>query len=376
MMTKTKAMVWGMTTTSRSPELDILRLKALVESSGLSLVGVVSRLDAESVLKKEKKRLEAWQDKGFAADLDYMKRPGELFCDLDGFLPGTRSVISLAVSYYSPLDHQPKQGFGRVARCAWGKDYHRVLKKRLKNFIAGLTETLSFGEEIRCRQFSDAVPLLERALFSSTGSGFIGKNTMMIVPGVGSWTFVAELLTNIEVQESRSLGPVIKEGQDCGTCTNCLVACPTKAFEEEYSLNAGKCISYLTIEKKNSFSDWEQQAVEDWVFGCDVCQEVCPFNHAGISESEDEKFAPSNGVGPWLNLDQALSINSKEDFLHFFAGTPLLRAGRDGLIRNAAAVVANQQFSDCKPQLIKLYENSSESQLVQNSAYQALERIG
>jgi len=357
------------------PSVELSSLKALIASSGLSLVSVLGRGEVDKILLREKPRLESWQKKGFAADLAYMNRQSDIFCDLDGFLEGTRSVITLAVSYYSAREHQPRHGYGRVARYAWGKDYHRVLKKRLKTFTEKLQGLVYGKEELRVRQFSDAVPLLERALFTAGGAGFIGKNTMMIVPGVGSWTFVAELLTNIEIESSHSFSPAVKEGQDCGSCKSCLVACPTAAFEKEFSLNAGKCISYLTIEKKNAFNSWEEQALQDWVFGCDVCQEVCPFNHQGIEETEENGFAPSNGAGPWLDLEKVLSISSKEEFLDLFAGTPLMRSGRDGMIRNAAAVVANQGVSECRPALLKLVDNSGESELVKKSVSSALERL-
>lgn len=322
-------------------QLDAELFEKLVLNSGLRNVGVLTRDEAESVLQEQVSRLESWQREDFNGEMRFMSRPSSFYTDFDHILPETRSVITLAISYHSDFPHPSKLGYGRVSRYAWGKDYHKVLKKRLKKLVRSIESVLPEPDQFKWRIFSDAVPLLERSLFRASGAGFIGKNSMMIIPGTGSWTFIAEILTNLDISASENLLKVLNPSQDCGTCSRCLDGCPTQAFSDAYSLDARKCISYLTIEKRSEFSEWDSQALGDWIFGCDVCQEVCPFNHAELPMSDDEKFAPVNGAGPYLKLSEVFQIENKQQFLDRFAGTPIMRAGREKLIANALAVVSN-----------------------------------
>lgn len=289
-------------------------------------------------LREAEKHLERWQEQGYAADMSYMSRRAADLTDPGRLLPEARSVVIFSVRYEQGPAPRCESGFGRVARYAWGRDYHRVLKKRLQKMILAIEERS--GCSTRYRIFSDAVPLTERALAERAQIGFIGKNTMLIRPRIGSFTFLAEVLWSVEITGV----PKTPSKGSCGSCTSCLDKCPTKAFEAPYKLNASKCISYLTIEKRSSLEDWERRALGEWVFGCDICQEVCPFNYRGLKNPEPPEvvdFTQGKGVGPLVELEKVISIRSDRKFVDIFAGTPLMRAKREGLVRNACVVAAN-----------------------------------
>jgi epoxyqueuosine reductase len=351
------------------------------ESAGLSYLGVISHKDATSALQKRVDKLSGWQDAGWAAEMGYMMRPSALFADLPAFLPEVKSVISFIVPYEShPRGYLNKAaeklsyGQGRVARYAWGRDYHRVVKKRLKQFMKTLEE--SVGESIISRAFVDAVPLLERTLGEAVRQGFIGKSSMLIRPGVGTFFFITEVLIDAEIENEHKLRPYLPRGggESCGTCDACIEKCPTKAFVANRVLDASRCISYLTIEKKGVFSLWEANALGPWLFGCDICQTVCPFNAGAKTTLALQEFLPENGVGESFSLKELLSIRTREAFLKKFAGTPFMRPGREGMLRNACAVAANLKYHDLAPVLEEI-SVIDESLVVTESAVMALSRM-
>ena len=349
-------------------------LEEIAASCGLGLVGGQEIASAQSFLAGERQRLLFWQEEGLAGEMSYMKRPDSLFCDLKGFLPEACSVVSFVVPYQFRFeDGEPglSPGFGRVARYAWGRDYHRVLRRRLKKFVDLIQAELALDGDLKWRFFSDAVPLLERGLARSCSQGFIGKNTMLIRPGWGSFTFLAEILWDLEVTGLQSEGPI--KNASCGVCTRCLDECPTAAFTKAKVLDARKCISYLTIEKRTAFSEWESQAIGEWIFGCDICQEVCPFNHRGVENSVIKEFKTESGAGSVLSLEEILSIRSEGDYLERFAGTALMRSGRVGLLRNACAVAAN---THCFWLEDKIYECTNDSSsIIRLEAQRSLRRL-
>ncbi|MCO6431716.1 MAG: tRNA epoxyqueuosine(34) reductase QueG [Deltaproteobacteria bacterium] len=284
-------------------------------------------------------RLQRWQESGFAGEMGYMLRPPQMYVDIANFLPEVKSVILVTVHYEGPLGGSRPEGHGRVARYAWGRDYHRVLKRKLKALMMELQKLVP--HELTYRIFADAVPLLERAFAERAGLGFIGKNSMLIQPGAGSYFFIGEVVTNLPIEEE---SPNSSRGS-CGECTRCITSCPTNAIVWDRVVDARKCISYLTIEKRGSLSHWEREAIGEWVFGCDLCQEVCPFNHIAHKGRRSinilSEFNAEEGCGPFLSLDLVLSIRTSEEFTKRFAGTPLMRPGRSGLLRNASIVAAN-----------------------------------
>ncbi len=316
------------------PEIGLADLRSITESCGLALHGVAE----VEPLREDAARLAAWQAHGYAGEMRYMERSPELLSDPRRLLPNARSVIVLGVRYGASAPPECPVGYGRVARYAWGVDYHTVLRERLHRLVEELSAR--FGEGVHARVFSDSVPLLERALAAQAGLGFIGKNTLLIVPREGSFLFLAEVLSNLVVRCNAL--PVVET--NCGGCFRCGERCPTGAIVEPYRLDARRCISYLTIEKRSMLSRDERAAIGAWVFGCDICQDVCPFNHRAIKTNQPPDipdFAPEGGVGPLLDLSGVLGLTSEGEFRRRFGRTALARARRKTLVRNAALVAAN-----------------------------------
>ncbi len=341
-------------------------IKNLAEEVGLSIFGIVPATpDVDAA-----RHLESWQGQGFAGEMAYMKRAAERLSDPKFLLPEAKTILQFAVHYGSYRSPDRPAGFGRVARYAWGEDYHEVLRDRLKQLIARLKD---FHPELRVRGFSDAVPLMERPIGQRARLGFVGKNTLLIRPGQGSFFFLAELVTDIEI-EGFDLPPV-KGG--CGGCQRCLDKCPTKAFVAPYRLDARRCISYLTIEKRGALNSEEESMLGEWAFGCDVCQEVCPFNHSPIKfgrSADLPQFSAMRGAGPLLNFKDIFELRDDTQFEARFKGSPLSRPGREGLLRNCAAVAGNTLWIEGGDALLRLVEEDS-SVVVRESAVRALKKI-
>jgi epoxyqueuosine reductase len=323
----------GLGCTDRKIRVARSLIERVADEAGLTLLGVTT---AEP-LSDQTPNLKLWQDRGFAGTMDYMLRDSSLLTEPQRIVPDAKSIAVFAVSYSSAKAPPRGEGYGRVARYAWGRDYHRVLKRRLANFVEEISRIL--GTEVNYRVFSDAVPLLERALGRRAGLGFIGKNTLLIRPKVGSLFFIAEVIWNLEVAGETL--PLIEE--DCGPCRKCRDRCPTGAIIEDRLVDAKKCISYLTIEKEGNLGEWERSALGEWIFGCDTCQEVCPFNHTTLKREKLglPEFEKEIGAGPLLFIPDLLRIRTDAEYLERFAGTPLMRPGREGLLRNAAVVAGN-----------------------------------
>ena len=286
--------------------------------------------------------------------MGYLERRSPKFNQPDSFVSKARSVAVFLVPYTpSPesVDHRPRPGFARVARYAWGQDYHRVIKRRLQEFIELLELSREVSSEIEYRAFTDSAPIFERTLAEASKLGFIGKNTLLITPRTGSYNFIATVIWNVDVQGE--LAPDIKLS-NCSDCINCISNCPTGAIISPGVLDSRRCISYLTIERKTAFNSAELGLLGDWAFGCDVCQQVCPYNNRGNTTEVWSEFTPNEGCGPWIDLLEAFEIGSKEEFVRRYRGTPLMRAGRECLLRNCVAVAVNTDFSDAVPSLHRL----------------------
>jgi epoxyqueuosine reductase len=281
------------------PSIPFSHLQALAVAHGLSVVGIA---DGET-LHSDMKRLREWQSEGYSGSMTYMQRDPGLLASPQRLFEQVRSVVVVGV-HYDRAPRRPLQpGFGRVARYAWGRDYHTAMREHLHTFVRRVESEI--GASIAYRAFSDSVPLLERALGRSAGLGFIGKNTMLIVPRAGSFMFLGEVLWDLEVcdvpQVATPEPAVASAGKShCGTCSRCLDRCPTGAFVSEYTLDARRCISYLTIEKRGVLSIEERGWIGEWIFGCDVCQDVCPFNVLSIkkrAKPDLEELGEQWGVG-------------------------------------------------------------------------------
>jgi epoxyqueuosine reductase len=327
----------------------VTQIKNAAREIGFEVAGIAS----VEPLERDDLAYHNWCDAGYAADMDYMTRRPELHSRPRSLVARAQSLITLAVDYSTEaLRFEPENRFGRVARYAWGLDYHDVVKPRLKALARRIEEIAGF--EIHSRCFVDAVPLLERAVAARAGLGFFGKNTNLLRPRGGSWFFLSEILLDLELPADK-----VEIKVSCGSCRRCIDACPTDAFPSPYVLDSRKCISYLTIENKAQIPRELRRGVGDWVFGCDVCQDVCPFNRFA-SETQWPEFRPEAGVGPRLDLVEVLSIASDDQFRSRFRGTPLTRPKRRGLLRNAAVVAANVYATSAVPLLIERIENDSE----------------
>jgi epoxyqueuosine reductase len=338
-------------------------LEERARAAGFDLVGVAR---AEP-LEEGGERLRVWQEAGMAADMGYMHRPVELLSDPKKLQKSAKSVVSLGVSYYPGEHPENTEGGGRIARYAWGRDYHEVIKGRLFRLREDLEEVL--GVRIKARGFTDAVPLLERSAAQHAGLGFFGRNSCLINDRVGSYFFIADLILDLELE------PDEPGTGTCGRCTRCMDRCPTGAIKAPGVVDARLCISYLTIENRAEIPRDLRPLVSDWSFGCDVCQEVCPYNKRKAARSRWPEFSEGAGAGPYLEIEDVLGIRSEEEFERRFAGTPLTRPGRAGLLRNCCVAAGNLGLEKAVPALVRcLLED--ESPLVRSHAAWALGEIG
>lgn len=346
--------------------LSFVELIKFAGEAGLAIVGASAALPDPNAAR----HLQSWQEEGFAGEMNYMKRDADRLTNPLHLMPEARTIIQFAVDYGSIKPPQRRPGFGRVARYAWGQDYHQVLRGRLKIFVEMLRQRVG---SLRARVFSDAVPLTERVFGAKAGLGFIGKNTLLIRPGQGSFFFLADVITDLEIV---GIPETSTKGR-CGDCSNCLDACPTQAFVAPYRMDARRCISYLTIEKGGMLTAEEESGLGEWVFGCDICQEVCPFNHGPIKLGKKaalDEFDCKAGVGSLLNLEEILSIRDELEFDRRFQGSPLSRPGREGLLRNAAVVAGNTLWAAGVESLVlAALEDSSE--IVKSTTIRALTKI-
>jgi epoxyqueuosine reductase len=268
--------------------------------------------------------------------MSYMERNQDQRRDIRAWYPEAKSVVLCAFSYASNDPEAPAPGRGRVARYARLRDYHPELKRRLNELLDWLKAERPGSDG---RVFVDTSPILERLYARYAGLGWIAKNTMLIGPRLGSYFFLAGLAVDVELPADRL------EPDHCGTCRRCLDACPTEAFPRERELDASRCISYLTIERRGPVPEGLRAGVGDWVFGCDVCQEVCPWNRFA---EPGPVFAASGEAS--LPLEETLALDAAA-FKARFKGTPLERAKRSGLRRNAALALGNAADPASRPAL-------------------------
>lgn len=329
------------------------RLKAQAHQIGFDLVGIACAAPADNF-----DRLSEWLSRGYAGEMNYMERRHEARRSPQSVMPTVRSVIMTALNYNPALPDSPASGHGRVARYARGPDYHYVMRQRLKELLAWLQAT---KPGCRGRAVVDTAPLLERDFARRAGLGWIGKNTMLLHPRLGSYFFLGALLVDEELTPDQPFAT-----SHCGTCTACLDACPTDAFPEPGWLDARRCISYLTIELHGPMPQELRPGAGDWLFGCDICQEVCPWNRKAPPALQELLLQPS------LDLETVLKL-SKEEFSSQFGGTALERTGYDGLRRNAAIVMGNVGNAQVLPALHALL--NEQSSIVREAAEWAIKQI-
>ena len=271
-------------------------------------------------------RLQQWLDNGYQGEMGYMERNFDLRTDPRKLVPGAKSVITLLLNYY-PAEQQQAQA-PKIAKYAWGLDYHYVIKEKLKQLIAYITENIS---TVDGRGFVDSAPVLERSWAVRSGLGWVGKNGNLITKHSGSFFFIATLITDLELVPDAPFAT-----DHCGTCTRCIDECPTKAIVAPGEIDGSKCISYLTIELKGEEIPNEFHGkMEGWMFGCDICQDVCPWNRFSKPTTETG-FTPLPEV---LNLSlQQWEEMTEETFKKTFKNSPLSRPKYKGIQRNINAV--------------------------------------
>jgi len=301
-------------------------LKAEARRLGFDACGI----SKAEPLDEEARRLEAWLKAGFHGTMYWMERHFDKRIDPTRLVEGARSVISVLHNYYQPVAHDPSPDTGKISRYAWGDDYHEVLKEKLYQLFAWLEAQVG---EVHGRAFVDSAPVMDKAWARRSGLGWIGKNTNLINRRMGSFFFIGELIVDIPLPPD---GPI---PDYCGTCTRCIDACPTGALVQPYVLDARRCISYLTIEHRGDDIPPElQEKMGNWIFGCDICQDVCPWNKFKYATSEP-RFMPRPGL-PDMPLERWEELDL-EAFRQKFRKSAVKRAKFEGFKRNVRIALQN-----------------------------------
>lgn len=298
-------------------------IKSAAASLGFSFCGI----SKAEFLKDEAPKLEEWLRRNYQGEMHYLENHFDKRLDPTLLVPGAKSVISLVYNYYPKKDLAETQSSPlKIAKYAYGEDYHRVVKDKLSDLMELIHRDIG---EVGGRAFVDSAPVMERAWAQKSGLGWIGKNSLLLNRQMGSFFFLAELIVDLELEPD---GPI---KDYCGSCTACMDACPTDAIPEPYVVDGSKCISYFTIELKSAIPETEKGKFENWIFGCDICQDVCPWNRFSTPTNE-KRFEPDPSI-------EKMTSNSWKDiteevFETLFRKSALKRAKLEGLKRNIAFV--------------------------------------
>lgn len=313
----------------------VIKQKALAH--GFAFCGI----SKAEFLKDEAPKVEAWLKRGYQGKMSYLENYFDKRLDPTLLVPGAKSVISLLYNYYPERD-LAKEGELKIAKYAYGEDYHFVVKDKLKILLQEIKNEVG---EIHGRAFVDSAPVMERTWAKKSGLGWIGKNSLLLNREMGSFFFIAELIIDVELEYD---GPV---KDYCGTCTACMDACPTDAIAEPYVVDGSKCISYFTIELKEEIPAEVQGKFGDWIFGCDICQDVCPWN-SFAKPHQEPRFSPAPELEN-MSRQQWTEITN-EVFEKLFQKSPLKRSKHSGLKRNIEFVNAKEtepRLSGSSPEL-------------------------
>ena len=348
---------------------------ATARDCGFDLAGVTSADDFEADRQAALERIREGRMDGLQWYTESRVLRGTSPSDL---LPGARSIICLGLSYWaedeSPGDasavreNGPSPARGRVARYAWVRDYHRVMKRRMREFVRTLERQLT--SEVAARWYVDDGPMLDRAAANRAGIGWFGKSSNILTPAFGSWVFLGQVITDLDLQPD----PPLKKS--CGECVRCIDDCPTGAIVAPYVVDNARCISYLTIENRGAIPRELRPLMHDWIFGCDICQDVCPVNRK--ARIAGQPLPPPRSMaetGPLALLDLVELLEMSEaQFRQRFAGTSIMRAKRKGMQRNACVALGNSGDKAAVPALAAALRN--EEPVVRSHAAWALGRIG
>jgi epoxyqueuosine reductase len=382
---------------------DTLWIASRAKELGFDLCGVVS-----AAKFPELERTEEWLSRGFAGEMKYLYDPRR--SSAQAAFPGIRSVVVCALNYNTDLPkstdvhHLSKDGEPRgwISRYAWGQDYHEVLREKLTELTVFLRER--FDEPFMSRIYADTGPINERIFAKYAGLGWLGKNTLLLNQHLGSWIFLGAILTTLD------LAPTLEEGalpppDLCGSCRRCIDACPTQAFVEPYVMDARRCISYLTIELRTAIPDDLRQSIGSHVFGCDICQDVCPWNRRapatpneefhprsfsakldcgtqenGESQSVPQENSDSQDESLFLPRLEWLAALDENEFRQIFLSSAIKRTKWRGLVRNACIALGNSELHRGSPEHQRItgllqHLSSSPDAVIAESALWALSRI-
>jgi epoxyqueuosine reductase len=298
-------------------------------AEGFEKVGIVPA----APLDEERNQLKAWLGRGFHGQMAWMAREPEMRTDPRRFFPGSRSVVVVAKNYYTPAKHSDDPATGKVSRYAWGDDYHEVVGAKLRSLLSWIKQTMPSAEGKVC---VDIQPMMDKAWAVRAGLGWLGKHTNVITTEYGSWVFIGELLLNLDLEYDNDTSE-----DHCGSCTLCIEACPTAAITEPYVVDSNKCISYATIELREPQIPQEiGEKLEGWLYGCDICQDVCPWNR--FEQMTDEpRFQPREGNVNAV-LAEVLEM-TPESYADRYRQSAMKRAKLSGLKRNAHTLLQNRE---------------------------------
>lgn len=298
-----------------------LTKKQVVDSAkdlGFDLVGFSSI----QYLHSEIENLKKWLGKNYNAGMKYMEENLDKRFDPTIILPTAKSVISLGLNYHIEEDFENLPNHGKVSRYAWGKDYHIIIWEKLDQLISTLHE---IDNKFEAKSYVDTGPVMDKAWAVKSGLGWMGKHSNIINRNIGSWFFIANIFNNFDFEPDKQIEDF------CGTCTACIDACPTNAIVEDYVIDSNKCISYLTIENKNEIPDEFNGKFENFIFGCDICQDVCPWNNKFSIQSLEKEFTP---IFKEIDLNEFEEMTNSQ-FRKKFSMSPINRARVKGMKRNA-----------------------------------------
>ena len=300
--------------------LDPAKYAALIKQIALKLGFDYCGIAKAGFLEEEAPRLEAWLKRGYQGKMGYLENHFDKRLDPTLLVSGAKSVVSLVYNYSPPELHEQPDNF-KIAKYAYGQDYHEVIREKLNAFLEQIREKIGHVEG---RAFVDSAPVHERAWAAKSGLGWVGKNSLLLNRNMGSFFFLAELIIDLELQADGQVADY------CGTCTRCMDACPTDAIPEPYVVDGSRCISYVTIELKESIPEEFKGKMENWVFGCDICQDVCPWNRFA-SPNKEPLFQPQG----WESLNRKeWQELTEQTFQRVFKKSAVKRAKFSGLKRN------------------------------------------
>lgn len=308
------------------------RIKSKALELGFSKVGVTRAVE----LEQEGRLLREWLSRNYHGTMEWMARNFEKRISPQEVLPNARSVVSVAMNYYTSLQHVSDPAIGKISRYAWGDDYHDLMKDRLDQLL-GFIKTDK--PEANGKAYVDTGPVMDKVWAVRAGIGWQGKHTNVITREFGSWIFLGEIILDIPLEYDEP------SADYCGTCTRCIDACPTHAIVEPYVLDSNLCISYLTIEHRGDLPETLASYFENWIYGCDICQDVCPWNKKFSQPTAENAFLPrEENLAPRLEI---LAEMEEDEFRERFRGSPIKRTKHTGLIRNVRALLKEPTMEKC-----------------------------